>query len=459
MARKQIINRLVGFGRRSIGPHANRIGGSTYRKASGRGRTTGFRVPEMDWDTVSQSTVDSWNWTDLISATIISVEQFLTEVPNADRPPMDNKNVLKVVTTANNTGTFVDIDLAAAANMLEGNTGCWVILPDSEPEMHSNDFRVLLDDSIAPITFRQGGVDPSPNTHYRDAWVWLGANATYKYSDSSTDMSHVVRIRPIIRPNGQSITVYLSPFKYDIKHRTVFVLEQDDGQIDTNLFFEDLDAENLKGGVNLIPSSLTAPGKPDVDFYKGIIADGHAVCSHGVSNSGIYAGPSSQNNWVASYEVEGDATMRAAIQHEVDTLDSLGLGNNRYHHALPEGAQNAEVLDALRDIGMLSVRHTGGSSNDGEGVYWEDGSIAGGNYMQCKALNVESVINTNDAVDAAISNQLTMQRIYWHQYADTFRAESQALMAYIAGLRDAGECQVMTFPEFFSLSKMGRLAA
>ena len=400
-------------------------------------------IPELNWSELTQTDLDNLSPSNG-TFTIMSVADMQAEIGlSVPAPPCGSSHIVKVVTNAGATA-FIDAVLASTIDITDGNFGTWVLYNDAS--------LANMNSSNTMRFFASAGSNPGVDFNAYEiatilqsgaGWQLIGGNEEFLDQTGGTpDNTAVQSVRTNIRASsGQVVTAYFAPTFYAQKSRPNIMIEQDDGNADTDIFYEDLDSAGLLGSINIIAGNVDSPGNTSTAaVLNAAYAAGHEVYLHGVSDTLAATYGSTQSpyriakgsavgadTYVDVYALGGASLLSDQIDFEVDFLTARGWTGNLDHVALPGGEIDEDVRKWFRDNGFKSVRHVGSNS--------QQGAIYGGAALDSNALRATTHTIANAATDLALIDDAITHGfsvcLYLHEYAAN-RSVFQTLLTGIA---------------------------
>lgn len=441
-------------------------------------KTAATVVPELDLndplvDDAALLAIMPWAGAKF-TVTKIPFSQFVSETGYAGKHPLGNlgqEYVMKVGQVATTGALNVFLRTAISAiDISSGVAGWFMFVPTASRAGLSSSVTKLhfANTSLADYVRYKNQVGTSVKD---DTWELIGglvegtltptgSGGTDEYFDYAADAGgqdftavdfFETNIHQV---DSVAATYYFtSPF-YGAKRRPTFMLEQDDLNLDTDIWIEDCETYGFKTGLNAISGNVdSGGGRPTTAEMKTYLDSGHAVYCHGAS--GMTGTLDGDPNGTAGAQIDSELAFWRAFYPEV--LDDTTL----MHQALPEGQVNNALRAYMRSLGYKTVRATGSLVYHSLIAQSEYGDI--GDYLDVPSFEIGTVIGTPGAIAAHIDAMIKHGQdnvLYIHAYAAN-RAEAQAALAHLKLRRDQGLCEVMPRHEWYekSIAQYGKRSA
>jgi len=290
---------------------------------------------DTSWSVVSYAPGDS-------TVEYINAATFLSETGSV--LPADASHCLKITVPSLDSlfriqktftsGLFSSIDT-------DGAIGVWAYMPQQTIDNMSISPKVKITaDSFSTMLNIQTPVSVA------DGWTFLGGYRRYATTDTISDADlNLVDTFYIETGTGGAMTLpsifYLTSLEVNGKLPVVVMLEQDDGNEETDYFFDELTARGLIGQLNVISSNVdSGTNTSTTAVINAALTNGHAVCLH--------AGPE-----LDSLSIEDAAT---TVQTEIDFHGAKGWTDGLETFAYPGGKFNKEIVSMLEGKGVANSR-------------------------------------------------------------------------------------------------------
>jgi uncharacterized repeat protein (TIGR01451 family) len=234
--------------------------------------------------------------------------------------------------------------------------------------------------------------------------VSMDNGKTWKYSDSSFDLTTGLWTTSIPSNGSWLLAVYSRITKWDSPKSTVYLLSQDvynpygadnvrpkclivfdDGnEAQYTITFKYMQSLGMTGTVYVNGYNIGTEGVLTIDELKEMAAAGWIIGNHGYSHQNLIQ--------------ISDDDIKSEISNGINYLTSIGLPDGALNLAFPGGYYNDDVIEIMKSLGVLT-----GRSTNGELIY----SLNGLDLYRLPAytiLNTTSVSSVKDYVNNAIQS-------------------------------------------------------
>ena len=406
-------------------------------------------VPEFDFDSISQATLDSYGNNAAVTTTIIPYSQFQSETGVGSPHPLaelGQDNIIKVVFSGalSVPAHFINILNIAAIDISRGAVGNFMFIPDRSLTGSVGQLCFFANDSGLANYRRFVPVNYSDNVE--NEWQFCGGLDDDNYDNlfvdgGSYDAKTIDYIRYTLNTGGSDPTFYMTSTFYNAIRKPTFMIEQDDLNTDTGQWIADCDTYGFKTGLNGISVNVDGVGgKPTTAEVKTFIDNGHAMFTHGDIDY-ITLGDTA-----AKAQIDSELSFWRAFYPEKLTDETL------LHHALPEGKQTKSIREYMRGLGFKTSRNVGATTVKFAMIGQAEYNSA--TYLSLPSLGIDAMTLTNFKAHVDKMIQHGQDTCF---YIHLNHVNQQEMLAYLKSKQDNGECEVMPRHKWYekSISQYG----
>ena len=248
--------------------------------------------------------------------------------------------------------------------------------------------------------------------------------------------------------------VQFSDVYFNVKQKPSFTFGFDNNS-DTHytLAFPYLKKRGVKGQLYCIPRSWGNAGVMTYAQVKEMADAGWGIGFHGNSSGSI--NDTTNGFWGHTYdEIYNDAAQDINILKGIKSTSSNGW----QHGAWPLGKFDSNGRRALKDLGILTMRETGSTNASGfplakANQYWIYGNGAFAVYPLPTSVTWQGL---KQAIDDTVTRGAHLE-IWGHTINSNTNANGDSIYSllkqavdYICGLRDSGQCLILTAEERYN---------